>query len=82
MQHLLKILPEYFDPVRTGDKTVEIRREDDKTFAVGDSLVLREWNPDAGYTGRTCRVQVTHVLRDPPYVPPGYAALSIRLTDR
>ena len=32
-----------------------------------------------GYTGRGCRVRVTHVLREPPFVPQGYAALSIRL---
>jgi hypothetical protein len=36
----------------------------------------------AGYTGRTCRVHVTHVLRHddvPDLLPPGVAALSIRL---
>ena len=32
-----------------------------------------------GYTGRGCRVRVTHVLREAPGVPQGYAALSIRL---
>ncbi|MCL8208604.1 MAG: DUF3850 domain-containing protein [Actinomycetia bacterium] len=85
MVHELKIAPAWYAAVTESDparrKTVEIRAEDTRTFAVGDCLVLREWDAVAGYTGRACRVHVTHVLRDAPYVPPGYAALSIRLVD-
>lgn len=116
MTHTLKIAPAHFDAVVSGQKTLEIRREDDKTFTAGDVLTLQEWDlhrlparqqiqypllhdlqiappttwgePEhaayhaalaQGYTGRGCRVRVTHVLREPPFVPPGYAALSIRL---
>ncbi len=113
MTHTLKIAPQHFDAVVSGQKTLEIRREDDKTFAVGDVLTLQEWDirrlsprqqsqylllQDLGthppawlshdddlaalaqaYTGRGCRVRVTHVLRDSPAVPQGYAAISIRL---
>ena len=49
--HELKIWPEYFLPVIEGRKTFEVRREDDRTFAVGDTLVLREWKPDLGVSG-------------------------------
>jgi hypothetical protein len=116
MNHTLKITPAYFDAVASGQKTLEIRREDDQTFAAGDVLTLQEWDfhrlptrqqayyrllhdlpispPPSwgeqertayqqplmqGYTGRGCRVRVTHVLREPPFVPQGYAALSLRL---
>ncbi len=89
MTHDLKTHPPYFQRVAAGQKRVEIRAEDDRTFAVGDHLVLREYVPPGDtkpatsghYTGRICAVVVTDVLRDPPWVPDGYAALSIQLLD-
>ncbi|MCL8207241.1 MAG: DUF3850 domain-containing protein [Actinomycetia bacterium] len=113
----LKIAPPWFDAVASGQKTLELRREDTRRFEPGDVLVLREWRTDLDipewrravqaawmeepdpdrrrariaaiyahyesrcYTGRTCRVRVTHVLRHadvPDLLPPGVAALSIR----
>ncbi len=44
MTHTLKTFPEYFEAVLSGAKPFEVRREDDKTFAVGDTLILREWD--------------------------------------
>ena len=41
MIHELKTLPEYFEAVRKGDKTFELR-EDDRNFKVGDYLALNE----------------------------------------
>lgn len=82
MVHVLKIWPEYFQPVLTGAKTMELRSEADRTFAVGDTLLLREYMPDSSppYTGRTFAVVVTHILRDPSasWLAPQVAALSIR----
>lgn len=91
--HELKILPAYFDAVLLNVKTVELRFEDDRVFAEGDVLVLREISPDLRemaeatqdasilYTGRTCRRMVTHILRDTRWLQPGIAALSIRPLD-
>ena len=65
--HQLKIWPKYFDAVLSGAKTFEVRN-DDRGFAVGDTLVLREWSRmpsatlGAGYTGRECKRVVTHIL--------------------
>ena len=70
--HPLKCWPEPFLAVAMGVKRFEIRK-DDRGFAVGDWLVLREWEPaavyrvaypgDRGYTGRVERRQVTYLAR-------------------
>lgn len=43
--HELKSLPEFFEPLATGVKTFEIRRND-RGFKVGDQLIVQEWRPD------------------------------------
>lgn len=62
--HELKTWPSYFNAVRDGIKRFEIRKND-RDFAVGDQLHLREFDPgkdvtiDAWkYTGRElwCRI--------------------------
>lgn len=58
--HELKTWPESFEAVQSGAKTFELRR-DDRGFAVGDRLLLREWTPD-GYTGRQCYRLVTYIV--------------------
>lgn len=63
--HHLKIIPVYFAAVLTGEKTFEIRSEDDKRFNVGDDVVLREFNPiTKKYTGGRVLARITYVLRD------------------
>jgi hypothetical protein len=64
--HEVKIWPEFFDPIEQGDKPFEIRR-DDRSYAVGDALCLREWDPTPteihgprGYTGRVCTKVITY----------------------
>lgn len=59
MTHELKIQPEYFEAVRAGAKTFEIRF-DDRGFSVGDELHLREWK-DGTYSGRGVRKTVTYI---------------------
>ena len=44
-RHELKTWPQYFAAVRSGKKRFEIRRND-REFAVGDVLVLREFDPE------------------------------------
>jgi hypothetical protein len=55
--HTLKAWPVYFEPLRQGVKTFEIRKND-RNFKVGDVLHIQEWNPETElYTGRSlCRV--------------------------
>ena len=76
--HDLRCWPEYFQPVADGSKTLELRR-DDRGFAVGDMLNLREYDPlIPAYTGASIHVQITHIVRGGEWLAPGYAALSIR----
>ncbi|MEM5599315.1 DUF3850 domain-containing protein [Niallia circulans] len=52
MEHFLKIQPQYFEEVRNGNKSFEIRKND-RDFKVGDTLYLQEYNPlEQEYTGK------------------------------
>ncbi|HHQ4697421.1 TPA: ASCH/PUA domain-containing protein [Aeromonas veronii] len=59
MIHELKIKPEYFAAVVSGDKTFEIRNNADRNFKVGDTLLLWEW--DEGFTGQTAERTVSYI---------------------
>jgi hypothetical protein len=70
MQHILKTDPAVFQAVVDGAKTYEIRFND-RGFAVGDELLLRETTATGaeiaggaalGYTGREVVKHVSHVL--------------------
>lgn len=74
--HDLKCWPEPFQAILDGRKRYEIR-VDDRGFAVGDELWLKEWHPGSGslwvdfspeskviaphYTGRDLRVRVLYL---------------------
>lgn len=77
--HELRTLPEYFLRVADGTKSFEVRR-DDRIYAVGDRLWLREWSEDQGYSGRDQWAVVTYILQGGQFgVEPGYVVLAIRL---
>lgn len=61
-EHELKIWPSFYRAVVDGTKRFEVRRND-RDFAVGDVLVLREWSPAAGgFTGSALVRRVSYVL--------------------
>lgn len=75
--HELKIWPEYFEPVRAFDKRFEIRK-DDRDYQVGDTLLLKEWDPTTTqFTGRHQRVRVTYIYRG-PLAAEGHCVMSIK----
>lgn len=45
MKHELKIWPQYYCRVADGSKTFEVRKND-RGFQPGDSVELREWDPN------------------------------------
>ena len=59
MIHELKIKPEYFAAVVSGDKTFEIRNNADRNFQVGDTLSLKAW--DGEFTGQTVERTVSYI---------------------
>ena len=62
--HDLKTWPQPWNETAMGRKTVEVRHND-RGFKVGDTLVLREWDPRVhAYTGGalTCKVREVHDL--------------------
>lgn len=61
MTHKLKCWPEYYSKIVSGEKTFEVRR-DDRGFKVGDALLLMEWSPEMGYSGKQLLVSVTYIL--------------------
>lgn len=80
-EHHLKITPEYFEEVRAGSKTAELRF-DDRGYEVGDVLVLEEYAIGStvrgtDYTGRVERRVVTSILRGHSGLAPKYAMLSL-----
>ncbi len=77
--HDLKTWTAVFDSLLTRAKSFEVRR-DDRDFAVGDLLLLREWDNDAGeYTGRSMRALVTYLLPGGQFgIEAGYVCMSIK----
>jgi ASC-1-like (ASCH) protein len=75
-RHELRILPQYFDAVNKGNKTFEVRKNDRK-FAVGDQLILNEWDPEKGYTGCLVTKRVSYILNDQLYLRDGYVVLGL-----
>jgi len=71
MIHELKILPQYFRHVVDMTKPFEVRREDDRTFQVGDELLLKEFvtkgyyeeTDEEHYTGEICHRVITYKLK-------------------
>lgn len=58
-----KIWPKSFEKILSGDKTFELRLADWQCN-VGDTLILREWNPETKqYTGRSVEKTATYILK-------------------
>lgn len=74
--HDVKILPEHFVNVAAGLKTFESRL-DDRNYAVGDLLNLREWRNEM-YTGRVVEARITDVYRG-EHCKEGYCLISFQL---
>ncbi len=94
MRHDLKTHPGPFQAVWDGRKTFEIRKFD-RPFAVGDVLLLREWDPDGGYlveyppflsgrlTGRFVVAAVPYLTKPGAWdLPPDIGVLGIRVLEK
>lgn len=78
MTHELKCWPEYFRPLWKRAKSFEIRLND-RNFQVGDTLRLREWNPDTKYyTGLVIEREVIYVTDFPTGLREGYVCMGLK----
>ena len=79
MTHALKTWPQYMYALESGAKTFELRK-DDRPFGIEDILLLREYSPTSGYTGKEVKKIVTYILRDAPGfgLKEGYCILGIK----
>jgi hypothetical protein len=89
--HHLKCWPDFFDAIKRGDKTFEVRKND-RGYQRGDALVLHKWDPTPSMGGRhyklggdyvqqaehadTLRLDVTYVLSGFG-IEPGFVCLGI-----
>jgi len=77
--HELKTHPQYFTLIEAGLKHFELRK-DDRGYEVDDLLILREWSPvEEEYTGHAICAVITCIVRDGPWLTPGYVAIGMRV---
>lgn len=63
MEIIKKTDKEMFEKISSGEKTFEIRIEDDCRFKEGDVLVLKEVDDNHKFTGRELRRKIGFILR-------------------
>jgi hypothetical protein len=64
--HELKTWPEFFQALASGRKTFEVRKND-RGYAIGDCLLLREWNQHTETYSVMRRVTVSYILHGPGF---------------
>lgn len=75
--HELKIWPRFYEEIKTGRKTYELRR-DDRDFQCDDVLVLNEYDPDTKiFSGRQISRRVTSIMRTFAGLEHGYCIMSL-----
>lgn len=73
--HDVKLGATFFDDVRTGRKTFELRKND-RGYREGDTIVLHEYK-DGATTGRTITKKIVYMLEDFTGLEDGYCILGL-----
>lgn len=74
--HYLKILPEYYEAVKYGDKTFEVRLND-RDYQVNDVVHLQEYT-NSEYTGNELVKVISYVLDNVDYCKEGYVIFGLK----
>lgn len=80
MTHDLKTLPQYFRNIWFRYKLFECRI-DDRNFAVGDTIILKEYDPNLKkkYTGRRIKATISYKLTGEEFgIKAGFCVLSLK----
>lgn len=86
MQHKVKSWTAFYQAIKAGEKTHDLRDTVDRNYKVGDTLLLQEYDPFKGdYTGDECEVSITYITSSQfpcafssSVLPKGYVILSIQ----
>jgi hypothetical protein len=78
-EHELKVWPQFFDALLSGDKTFEVRK-DDRGFHVGDVLWLREYRPEQKCYSGHCELNGCMGENMCPRKPAFYTGRELRLS--
>lgn len=73
--HDVKLGATFFDDVKTGRKTFELRKND-RGYKEGDTIVLHEYK-DGATTGRTITKKIAYMLEDFTGLEDGYCILGL-----
>ena len=73
--HDVKLGATFFDDVKTGRKTFELRKND-RGYKEGDTIVLHEYK-DGATTGRTITKKIVYMLEDFTGIEDGYCILGL-----
>ena len=65
MTHELKILPEYYEEVKAGNKNFELRKND-RDYMVHDTLRLRAWENGEYLDKAPLERTIRYILQDCP----------------
>ena len=76
MIHELKILPQFFKDVLSGEKTFEVRKND-RPFKKGDMLALNEFDGQY-YTGNSCIVYIDYILNNAEFCKKDMVIMAIK----
>lgn len=78
-RHTLKSWPVYFRDLLSGVKAIEVRKGMDRTYRVGDELLLHEWAPESKvYTRRTLLMRVTYVMHGGSFLPEDVWVMAVK----
>lgn len=77
-----KITSYFFEEILKGNKTFELRKEDDTQYDEGDILILKEIEPRITdiYSGRFAISRIGYVLRNYEGMKDDYAIISLTNT--
>lgn len=75
--HQIKIGTAFFDDVRSGKKTFELRKND-RSYQEGDLLDMMEFT-NGKYTGRSIKASVTYILENFTGLAEGYCIMAIKV---
>lgn len=77
--HVLKLDHDFYLPIRSGQKTFEVRLND-RDYAVDDILVLRDFHPHAkSYSSVRPEIRVvTYITNFPPAIREGWVCMAVR----